>query len=314
MIPFHTLKNPPAPRFDTIQPSCIFAAMKKFLLLSLALILLGSSAFKFQDDLYRLFNSKGGTTEMKYALKNLERADIVLFGELHNDVIGHHVEMEILKHLHQRHGEDLIIGCEMFEADDQLKMNEFIQGLIPEKTFEDQVRLWKNYESDYKPMVQYAAEHKIPTIATNIPRRYASMVYKGGFEALDSLAQEAYTLMAPLPIAFDTTVECYNNLLASKMPGHGSPNLAKAQAMKDATMAHFILENWEEGKHFYHFNGAYHSNNFEGIVWYLKKAKPNLSIQVVSMIEVDSLQPVPMDKLNMGSYILMTNPDFPKSY
>ena len=59
---------------------------------------------------------------------------------------------------------------------------------------------------------------------------------------------------------------------------HGNQNLPKAQAIKDATMAHFILENWEKGKTFIHYNGSYHSDNFEGIVWYLKQENPNLYI------------------------------------
>ena len=45
---------------------------------------------------------------------------------------------------------------------------------------------------------------------------------------------------------------------------HTTMHLAEAQAMKDATMAHFILKNWEPGKTFLHFNGSYHSDNFQG--------------------------------------------------
>ncbi len=288
--------------------------MTRTLTLTLALLFLSTTAFKQDEVLYRLFNSKGGKIEKKHMLEGLEQADVVFFGELHNDAIGHYLEKEVLEHLYKTHGSNLIMGCEMFEADDQLKLSEYISGSINAKTFEEEARLWKNYKPDYKPLFEYAREHQIPTIATNIPRRYASMVYKGGFEALDSLSDDAHRLIAPLPITFDTTVACYKNLLASAMPGHGSPNLAKAQAIKDATMAHFILENLNAGKRFYHFNGAYHSNNYEGIVWYLKRQNPELKIKVISMVEQSSIENLSFDNLNVGNYILVTHPDFPKSY
>lgn len=32
------------------------------------------------------------------------------------------------------------------------------------------------------------------------------------------------------------------------MGGHVTPNFPKAQAIKDATMAYFILQNWSKGK------------------------------------------------------------------
>ena len=51
---------------------------------------------------------------------------------------------------------------------------------------------------------------------------------------------------------------------------HATPNLPKAQAAKDATMAHFILKNFDPNKLFLHFDGSYHSDNYEGIVWWIK--------------------------------------------
>jgi len=51
------------------------------------------------------------------------------------------------------------------------------------------------------------------------------------------------------------------------MQSHGGENLPKAQALKDATMAFFISENYIFGKIFIHFNGAYHSDNYEEILW-----------------------------------------------
>jgi hypothetical protein len=126
----------------------------------------------------------------------------------------------------------------------------------------------------------------LPFIATNVPRRYANLVYREGFGGLDSLSAEAKELLPPLPIAYDPELPGYKAMLEMGSMGHGkvSENLPRAQAIKDATMSHFILKNWSPGKQFLHFNGAYHSDNFEGIVWYINTLEPLLKIMTITTV------------------------------
>ena len=72
----------------------------------------------------------------------------------------------------------LIIGAEMFERDQAEIMKNYLNGSLDEKEFEKQMRLWNNYKTDYKPLLNFAKEHKINYVATNVPRRYASLLYK----------------------------------------------------------------------------------------------------------------------------------------
>lgn len=241
-------------------------------------------------------------------------ADIVLFGELHNNPHAHWFEMKVTKSLYEAKGDKLVLGCEMLESDNQLVVNEYLNGLINAKKFKENARLWDNYTTDYAPIVDFAKEKKLQVIATNTPRRYASMIFTGGFEVLDNLAPEAKSYLPKLPIPYDTSVNCYNALLHSPMMGHSNENLPKAQAFKDATMAHFILANWEAGKTFYHWNGSYHSDNHEGIVWYLKQANPNLKIYTISTVDQESLDKLDEDKVGKADAILVTDPSFPTSY
>jgi len=77
-----------------------------------------------------------------------------------------------------------------------------------------------------------------------------------------------------------------------KMMGHANPNLPKSQALKDATMAYRIFLNMEEGTQFIHYNGSYHSNNWQGIIWYLNQYKPGLKIKTINTVlqaDIDSL-------------------------
>ena len=242
---------------------------------------------------YQLFRENGKKTNYKKLVEAAAGADVVLFGELHNDPIAHWLQMELTRSLYDRKGDGLLLGAEMFEADNQLIMDEYLAGLITGEKFEEEARLWENYETDYKPLVAFAREHDLRFIATNIPRRYANSVYRQGLPVLDGISEAARAYMAPLPLVYDTALNSYRALSGGEgMMGHGSVNLMDAQAIKDATMAHFILEHWEPGKLFLHFNGAYHSDDGESINWFLKRARPDLEIVTISTVsqeEIDQL-------------------------
>ena len=90
----------------------------------------------------------------------------------------------------------------------------------------------------------------------------------------------------------------------SPMGGHGSINLADAQAIKDATMSHFIMEYWDPGKLFVHYNGAYHSDEFESMNWFLKQAEPDLNIVTISTVSQDNLDQLDEDSRGKAHFII----------
>jgi len=251
--------------------------------------------------------AKGGK-EIKYSkmLKDLQDADLIFFGELHTDPIAHWLQMELAQDLFKTRGADLVLGAEMFEADDQLILDEYLDSLYASDKFEAEMKLWNNYKTDYKPLVEFARIHGIPFVATNIPRRYASMVHKGGFEALEALKDEALHYIAPLPIRYDPSVKCYADMMHMHgMEGHVNENFPKAQAIKDATMAHFILENRKDGQVFLHLNGSYHSRNFEGIVWHIRQTHPDLEILTIETIQQDQVDSLDEDEEGIADYIIV---------
>ena len=247
------------------------------LMLGIACLLIAHA----QEANYVLFNSKGKKVSYKKMLRRLQHKDVVLFGELHDNAIAHQLEFALSRDLAKKRR--LNMGAEMFEQDNQEPLTLYVQGKLSAKGLDSSARLWKNYPTDYAPLVNFARDNNIPFVATNIPRRYASMVAKGGFEVLDTLSQKEKSWMAPLPVAYDGELPGYKNMLAM-MPGHGGEHLPKAQAIKDATMAYFILKNYTPGNLFLHFNGAYHSDNHEGIVWYLHKNRPGLSVGTLTTV------------------------------
>lgn len=265
-----------------------------------------------QDKLpYQLYNQKGKKTSYKKLLKAAEGADVVLFGEHHDNSINHWLELELTKDLSET--KELVMGAEMIEADNQDELDQYLKGEIDQKAFDTVARLWNNHKTDYKPLVDFAKDYNIPFIATNIPRRYASMVYRKGFGVLDTLSAQEKEWIAPLPIAYDATLSGYVKML-EMMGGHGGENLPKAQAVKDATMAYFIAQNLQEGKVFVHYNGTYHSDNYEGINWYLKREKPEvkiITIAAVSQVDVSKLEE---EYLQTADFILVIDEDMTKTY
>lgn len=267
--------------------------------------------FSQEKKAYQLFNKKGKKVDYGKLLIAAEKAEVVLFGEYHNNAISHWLELELTKDLADKN--KIILGAEMIEADNQKQLDQFLKGEINQKQLDSTARLWPNYKTDYKPLVEFAKENNIPFIATNIPRRFASIVSKKGFEGLENLTSEEKTWIAPLPIVYDSELPGYVNMM--KMMGdHASPNMPKAQAIKDATMAYFIQKNLKEKSIFIHFNGTYHSDNFEGIYWYLKKAAPNLEILTIATIEQKELKKISTEDYNKADYILVIDEDVTKTH
>ncbi|TXB62703.1 ChaN family lipoprotein [Phaeodactylibacter luteus] len=265
---------------------------------------------------YQLLNAEGGAATFADIVKKSKKSDVVFFGELHNNPIAHWMQYELTKALHEEAKGSLVLGAEMFESDNQLLLTEYLNGTIPAKTFEDEARVWNNYKTDYKPLVDFALEKQLPFIATNIPRRYASLVFKGGFEALEGLAPEAQQYIAPSPVPYDPNLPGYVKMV-EMMGGHGSgsANFPKAQAIKDATMAYFISQHLPEKGVFLHFNGSYHSDHYEGIVWYLKEAyAPKAKVLTITTLETDDLSAIPEGEQGKADFYLLVPSSMTKTY
>lgn len=258
-----------------------------------------------------IYDSGGKKVSYGKMMKTVEKSDFLFFGELHDNPIAHWLQLEVTQDLHD--SRPLILGAEMFEADDQVYLNKYLAGTITYNELDSLARLWKNYETDYAPLVDFAKDNKLAFIATNVPRRYANMVYKYGFDALDTLSTQEKSWIAPLPIAFNSELPGYKNIL-EMMGDHGSPKLVMAQALKDATMAYFILKNYKEGHQFIHFNGAYHSNNYEGILWYLELGRPGVNYTTISTVSQEDISSLVEENKNIADFIICIDEDMTTTY
>ncbi len=276
-------------------------------------IFLFATIISFAQDkkAYQIFDKKGKKSSYEKVLKAAEKSDVVLFGEYHDNSVVHWLQLEFTKDLAQK--KDLVLGAEMLEADNQKQLDQYLNGEINQKQLDSSARLWKNYKTDYKPLVDFAKEKKFSFIATNVPRRYASLVFKKDLVALDSLSAQEKSWIAPLPIEFDINLPGYKSMMGMQ-GGHEGDKMPKAQAIKDATMAYFINKNRKENSIFVHYNGTYHSDNYEGINWYLKKLDADIKIVTIAMVEQKDITKLEAEHYNKADFILVIDEDVTKTY
>jgi uncharacterized iron-regulated protein len=265
---------------------------------------------------YKIFTGEGKKADYQDMLKQALKADVVFFGELHDNPIAHWLELELTKDLFSEKGKNLILAAEMFETDNQLILDEYLNDLIKESSFESEVRLWKNYSTDYKPLISFAKKNNLTFVASNIPRRYAALVSAGGFDALQKITDEGKRYIAPLPVEYDPEVPCYKNMLEMNMgpKGPNPENFPKAQAIKDATMANSIVKYCQPGKTVIHYNGSYHSDLHQGILWYLNKYRPSTKSATITAVLQDDIDKMSDESKNQADFVIVIPSSMTRTY
>lgn len=273
--------------------------MKKIILSILVSFIVPVLYAQENPRIYHILDSDSSEVSFSDMIVAASKADIILFGELHTNPVAHWLEYKMLEALPS---EGLTLGMEQFETDVQEVVDEYLSGLISRRSFESEARVWPNYNNDYSALVEYARENKIPLLATNIPRRYAASVGRGGCCVLDSFPETARKFMPPLPFVYKPGSR--DGELSSMMSamGGGRRYMLEAQGLKDASMAWQISR--VSGK-VIHINGRAHSDGGEGIVKYLEEYCPGRSVMIVSVMTSDE----DLD-CSVADFVIVVSQDF----
>lgn len=286
----------------------------KYFILFFALITLSFSSVETDKPAYQIFDKKGKLVDYQEMINKATKSDVVLFGELHDNPISHWLELEFTKDLFKAQNGEIILGAEMFETDNQLLLNEYLSGQIREKNFEAEAKLWPNYKTDYKPLINFAKENNTGFVATNIPRRYASMVFYKGLNSLDALSDDAKKLLPPLPIHVNMELPAYKALLEMDEDGHADINFPHAQIVKDASMGYFISNAIPESGTFIHYNGAYHSDYFEGISWHIQQYSPGTNVMTISTVTQEDISALADEHMEKADFIICVPESMTRTY
>jgi uncharacterized iron-regulated protein len=271
---------------------------------------------------YRAFDKQGNAVTLQNIIDSLERADVLFVGETHDSPVAHTLEAELLRRAEEAYGSStpkrraVALSLEMFERDVQTVLDEYLAGLITERHFLLSSRPWKNYETDYRPLVEYAREHRLPVIAANAPARYVSRVSSQGPDSLKSLPQVAVKSWLP-PLPFPAASERYaakfNRFMggAGAGPGaHGGLHLLEAQTLRDASMAYAISEYLKRGRDplVVQVNGTFHSEERMGVPEQLARYRSKARALVVTIVPADTFPNFDADLGRLGDFVIITDP------
>lgn len=296
------------------------------------LIILSFQSFgQITEKNYRIYSVKAGReVSLDILTADMKNHDVLFFGEEHNDSVGHYLESKIFEMLYAQFNNRLALSMEMFDRDVQTVMNEYLVGIIREKNFTKDARVWNNYK-DYRAMVEFAKNNRLDIICANAPGRYTNLAGRKGQKALMDLSDQAKNYVAPLP--YDTASGKYYDKLirltshtgssttdtSKKMPvmAMGAFNLIQAQSLWDATMAWSIAEylSTHKGEKVMHVNGRFHSDEGFAVVTQLKKYSPRLRSLVISSGSDKSFPKIDwMKQKQLGDYVIITDPGLPRTY
>lgn len=287
--------------------------MRIFQLFLFSLITLTASAQKGVP--FQIFDGNGKKVSFEKMVAASAKSNITFFGEYHNNAVAHWLQLQLVEELAQLKNDKLTLGFEMFEADQQHLVDAWLSGGLTDKQFQDTMRMWSNYKTDYKPLMLVAKEKKMAVVADNIPRRIASLAFKNGREGLGTISADERAFMVEQDFPIDTTLSQYQAMLEMVGGDHSKGyNFVLAQAIKDATMAKFIHQLWVPNTHFIHFNGSFHTDFHQGIIWYLKRLRPQLNYISISTVEQSDVRKLEKEHRQRAHFIIVVKDNFTKTH
>jgi uncharacterized iron-regulated protein len=299
---------------------------------------------------YRVFSGDGRSATMDDIVAAMGRNEVVFIGETHDDPTGHALEAELFRRAYETYGmgtddaeatRSVTASLEFFQHDAQPILDEYLAGLISESTFRAASRPWPRYQTDYRPIVEYAKEHELSVVAANAPRRYTNRVTRLGREALWDLSAEARASLAPLPYAkasrayLDQWVMTMSSVMEQEqmkcgvpieqeasdeegaashqapMGNHGnSGNLLDGQVLWDATMAYWISDHLVRNPDalVLHMVGSFHVARGTGTPEHLTRYRPGASSMIImmrSVEDIDQFEPAPAGE--WGDFVIQTD-------
>ncbi|AJR13571.1 ChaN family lipoprotein [Leptospira interrogans] len=248
--------------------------------------------------------STGEFVDSDMIFKTLENYDVLIFGEEHDDVVGHRIRLYWFQKIALK--TPVILSLEMLERDQQKTLDEYLTGQITETAYLNSLTFWPNYIRDYHPFIKFAKEHKIPVLASNVPRKYVNLVASNGLEALFRIRS---VFLPPKYLIRKFSQEAYEIKIKNtlrKHPGASSENrFIDAQYLWDAGMADsianiFLMKN----RKVIHINGRFHSDEGLGVTHRLREL--GLKILSISMFPLKEGDVVPTEILKGCDFTVIT--------
>lgn len=287
---------------------------------------------------YRVFTGAGQPASLDDVIHAMAAEQVVFVGETHDDPTAHMLELKLLEGAANAYAapadsgsRPVALSLEFFERDVQLPLDEYLAGLITESSFLADSRPWDRYATDYRPLVEFAKQRRLPVIAANAPHRYVTLVVRRGRAALSELSPQALAYLPPLP--YGQASPAYRNqwiaTIAEVMKQEGMKcgvpvphadappgshqqmgNELDGQVLWDATMAYSVASylRAHPGALVLHLAGGFHVDRGTGIPEQLKAYMPDVRAMIVALRPVDDVstfEPAPAGQ--WGDFVIQTD-------
>ncbi len=298
---------------------------------------------------YRVFTGAGEPASIDDIVTAMGRHQVVFIGEAHDDPTGHMLEAKLLERAYHTYGSSdandgaprpVVLSLEFFQRDVQPILDEYLSGLITEKAFRADSRPWPRYETDYRPLIEFAKEHGVSVIAANAPRRYTTRVTLHGRESLSDLSPDARQSLPPLPYGqpspeyrrqwMQTIMEVMQEEgkkcgLPIPEPEEGEEAVAApapvgsheamgnqlhSQALWDASMAYWLSETLavQPDALVLHMAGGFHVARGTGTPEHLDAYRPGTSRLIVMLRPVEDIETFePAPEGTWGDFVIQTD-------
>ncbi len=184
-------------------------------------------------------------------MAQLKTARIIYVGESHTNAAHHEIQLKILKHLYRRHGDNLIVGMEMFSRPYQDELLRWSSGQMSEEAFLQQTHWYANWQYDfslYRNLLQFIKNKEIFLAALNVPFHIPGKIAAGGIQSLHPHEK------AHLPDRIDMSNEKHRQYVKEIFQQHGHAskryrfeNFYAAQCVWEDAMAEAISHHIDDG-------------------------------------------------------------------
>jgi uncharacterized iron-regulated protein len=124
------------------------------------------------------------TVNFSQMIADSEGSDVIFVAESHDNKKHHEIQLDVIRTLWAKKI-PLAIGLEIFQADNQRQLDDWIEGRITEEIFKAvYARNWSYDWSLYRDIFIFARDNRIPMIALNIPKEIVLKVARQGFASL----------------------------------------------------------------------------------------------------------------------------------
>jgi len=237
--------------------------------------------------------------------------DLVVFGELHGDLVGAEYQLALLKKLDAKGARPVAIAMEFFETHTQEALDAYLAGEMDQETFLKETKRSPAYAKTHGPLVDWAKANGAPVIAANAPRKLVSGYRKaeGDYAAyLESLTEEERAL---LPDSTTVIEDEYWERFASLMGEKMAKPFFKSQSLWDDAMAESMAEfrNTHPNHRILFIVGGFHVTEGLGTITKYLQRRPGdkVSALLMSMSGDGSLAWDPADH-HAGNAVLMVKP------